>query len=513
MYNQKIFILYISLFFPLFINATQLKIASYNVENLFDMVNNGTEYDEYKPNKNNWTRSNLNKKLQNLSEIICDINADIIGLQEVENEHALKLLQKSLRSVGCHYKYLAITHKKKSAIQVAVLSKLPIVNAKEIVVNKKLKYRNILEVKYMIEDKPLFIFVNHWASKHSAESKRILSATVLKNRLERLSEGVDYILLGDFNSDYDEYKNMEPQHNDSNGRTGINHVLKTLIDNKLVEEKSLEKNQHYNLWLELPNFQRWSHNFYGSKQALDAMLLPRSMFDGKGLDYLNDSFKVIKSSYLFHKKGYIYRWQYKNKRHLGKGYSDHLPIVATFSTTPYKTSTIDAKEGSIEDLYKDEPTHSLILKNVKVIFKSIHHAIIKQSKKGRAIFIYGADGLEQGKSYDIVVHKIKNYRGLHEIINFSLSYAYGKSDIEEYFYGGKLDFSNRALENEVVRNLEGIYKNDKFYMDDKAYKIFFRNRHLRPKNGMRLKLHRVQIGYYDEMQLVVWDAEDFTIME
>jgi predicted extracellular nuclease len=289
---------------PLFLNAIQIKIASYNVENLFDMVNNGTEYTAYKPKKHNWTRTTLNKKLLNISETICDINADIIGLQEIENENILKLLQKSLRSTGCYYKYLAITHKKKSAIQVAVLSKIPITNAKEIVVNKKLKYRNILEVKFMIEDRPFFVYVNHWTSKNSAESKRILSAQVLKKRLDKLPKDMDYILLGDFNSDYNEYKHMEVQHNDTHGKTGINHILKTIINHRLVNKNNIYKDNglHYNLWLELPNFQRWSHNFYGKKQGLDAIILPHSMFDGKGIDYNNNSFKVIKSPYLFHKK-------------------------------------------------------------------------------------------------------------------------------------------------------------------------------------------------------------------
>ena len=502
------------LFLPLFLNSTQLKIASYNVENLFDMVNNGSEYSEYKPNQHNWTRLSLNKKIKNISEIICDVNADIIGLQEVENINALKLLQKSLRSVGCYYKYLAITHKKNSAIQVAVLSKLPIVSAKEIVVNRKLKYRNILELKYMVNKKPLFVFVNHWTSKHSAESRRIVSAKVLKSRIERLPKGTDYILIGDFNSDYNEYKNMEPQLNDSHGKTGINHILKTIVDNKLVEKKDIGKGLYYNLWLELPNFQRWSHNFYGSKQALDSIILPHSMFDGEGVDYVNESFKVIKPPYLFTKKGYINRWQYKNNRHLGKGYSDHLPIVATFSTSAYKSSKPSfQEEGKIEDLYKKELRASLKLKNVKVIFKSKHHAIIKQSKDGRAIFVYGADGLEQGRAYDIVVKKTKKYHGLHEIVNFSIVYDYGKSHIDGLFYKGKLDFSKRELENEVLKDITGIYRNNRIFIEKKAYKIYFKNKNLRPKNGSKLKLHRVQIGYYDEMQLVIWSAEDFKKVE
>ena len=509
--------LFLLLLFSISLCSTELKIASYNVENLFDMINNGTEYDSYKPKKHNWTRATLNKKLLNISEVICDINADIIGVQEIENENVLKLLQKSLRSTGCHYKYVAITHKKHSAIQVALLSKLPITNAKEIVVNKKLKYRNILEVKYMIENRPLFVYVNHWTSKNSPESKRLLSAQVLNKRLKGLPKESDYILLGDFNSNYNEYKHMEVQHNDTRGKTGINHVLKTIIDNRLVSENDIvhKSDLHYNLWLELPNFQRWSHNFYGKKQGLDAIILPNSMFDGKGIDYVNNSFEVVKPLYLFHKKGYIYRWQFKKERHAGKGYSDHLPIVATFSTKAYMlgSNSIVNEEGKIEDLYKNKLDSSILLKNVKVILKSSYHAIIKQSEHGRAIFVYGADGLEQGKAYDIVVQKTKKYNGLHEIINFSVTYAYGKTQIDNMFYRGKLDFRNRELENEIFKNLYGVYRNNRFYINKKAYKIFFKNKRLRPKNGTKLKLHRVQIGYYDEMQLVVWDAEDFTIVE
>ena len=515
MYSKTSFIHIFFFLFSSFLYSTELKIASYNVENLFNMKLDGTEYEQYIPDKHNWTRSNLNKKLLNLSEIICEVNADIIGLQEVENEMALKLLQKSLRKVGCHYKYLAITHKKKSAIQVAVLSKRPIRSAKEIVVNRKRAYRNILEVKYIIDNRPLFVFVNHWTSKHSAESKRMVSARALKQRLDSLAKGVDYILLGDFNSDYDEYKDMEAQHNDTQGKTGINHVLRTVFDEKLVEKRNLTEGLHYNLWLELPNFQRWSHNFYGKKQALDAIVIPQSMLDGKGLDYLDETFQVIKPSYLFHKKGYIYRWQYKRERHLGKGYSDHLPVVARFSTQVHH---VDKKvnsqnEGTIEELYKKEIKNSLLLKSAKVIFKSKYHAIIKQSKKGRAIFVYGADGLEEGCRYDVLVHKTKIYNGLHEIVNFSIIGDYGKSEIDDYFYKGDLDFENRFLENEVLKNVNGMYEKEKFYVDGKAYKIFFKNRRKQPKNGTRLKLHRVQIGYYDEMQLVVWDAEDFRTME
>ncbi len=421
--------LFLFLLLTTYLNATNLKIASYNVENLFDMQNNRTEYKAYKPNKHNWTRQNFQKKLLNISEVICDINADIIGLQEIENENVLKLLKKSLRQVGCIYNYHAISHKYMSAIQVAILSKIPIQNSKEIVVNRKLKYRNILETKFMIDNNPFYIFNNHWASKRSAEATRILSARALKKRLLTLPPNAEYILLGDFNNDYDEYLHIEAKHNNTKGRTSINHVLKSInTEEKFVRKNHLSRNtfSHYNLWLDLPNYKRWSHNFYGKKQALDSILLPHSLFDGKGMDYVENSFNVFKRNYLFHKKGYIFRWEYKKSKHKGRGYSDHLPIVANFSTT--KHFSLDASQrwkASIDSLYREKVSFPVLLKKVKVIFKDKKRMIISQKYAKKNILIYGIkDEFILGHEYDISIYKRKKYKGTYEIIDFELEKRY-----------------------------------------------------------------------------------------
>jgi len=410
----------LSLFFLLFtlsLNATTLKIASYNVENLFDMQNNGTEYREYKPNKHNWTAKNFKKKLLNIAEVICDIDADIIGLQEIENENVLKLLKQRLRKIGCYYKYHAITHKKKSAIQVAILSKISISNINEIVVNRKLKYRNILEAKFIFERKPFYIFVNHWTSKRSSESKRIKSAKVLVNRLKKLPKNSEYIILGDFNDDYDEYFRKSP--------SAINHVLKTINEEeKFFRINTLNSSEfsHYNLWLEVANYKRWSHNFYGDKQALDSIILPSTLFDGKGLEYMNDSFSVFKKAYLFHKKGYVFRWEIKKRRHQGKGYSDHLAVVALFSTSrAFKKKNNSVKVGSIEELHKPSPP--LLLKNVKVIAYQKNKVTVSQKQKSIAIYGVG-NSMALHKSYDIMVYGVKNYKGAYEVVDFEIEKRY-----------------------------------------------------------------------------------------
>ena len=414
--NIKLFLL---LTFSL--NATTLKIASYNVENLFDMQNNGTEYKEYKPNNYNWTRKNFQKKLLNTAEVICDINADIIGLQEIENENVLKLLKKSLAKIGCFYKYHAITHKKKSAIQVAILSKIPIQSRKELIVNRKLRYRHILEVKFMIDNKPFYIFNNHWTSKRSDESKRILSAKRLVKRLKNLPKGSEYIILGDFNNDYNEYFWENP--------TAINHVLKTINkEEKFFRINALNSTSfaHYNLWLELDNYKRWSHNFYGNKQALDAIVLPSTLFNRKGLEYVNDSFSVFKKRYLFNKKGYIFRWERKKGRHKGKGYSDHLPIFANFSTSrAFKKEESHIKLGSIDELHGELVHFPLLLKTVKVVAMEKNKVIISQKHSTKNIIIYGVENsMSLGKTYDIMVYGRKKYKGEYEVIDFEIEKRY-----------------------------------------------------------------------------------------
>ncbi len=82
--------------------------------------------------------------------------------------------------------------------------------------------------------------------------------------------------------------------------------MKTKIEDRLVSEKDMLKSLegiHYNLWNELEVSKRWSYRYYAKKSSLDHIVLGSQMFDGKGIDYINNSFKVYKAGYLFSKKG------------------------------------------------------------------------------------------------------------------------------------------------------------------------------------------------------------------
>lgn len=509
---------------PLFIFSKPFKVATYNVENLFDAEYVGTEYDDYTA-KHHWTKRMVDIKLNHTAEVICDLDADILGLQEVENDHILQQLITRLKKVGCPYRYSAITHKKDTAIQVALLSRYPIAKQSEIEVSFAAGVRNILEVEVDIKGNPLTLFVNHWKSKayKGYESKRIKYAKALQSRIAKMPEQKEYIILGDFNSDYNVYLTLEKKIDDTNGKTAFNDILKTKVGAYLVEEDEMfkaDRGVHYTLWKELPVDERWSHKFYGKKSSLDQIVLPKQMFDGKGVDYVNNSFKVFKRSYLFTKKGYINKWQYKNGKHLAKGYSDHLPVYAYFDTRPYiveekKTDAKKLENKSIEDLYRIETLENQIqLDNVVVVLKRGRNAIVKQSVNGRGIYLYGCAGrLKERHQYNLLVEGIKTYHGLKEITHAYSLEDKGLVDNEKYMLNADRFASKKLLQNEVLKEISGIYKNNFLYLNDKKLPVYFKKKKLTPANGSRLKIHYAHLGYYKKLQVVIYSKKDFEVLE
>ncbi len=331
-------ILFLLAFILSFLGGVEVKIATYNVENLFDMHYDGTEYEEYIPNGDwGWTNEMYRAKLRNTATVIRGVGADIIGLQEIESESALKDLKAELNRQGLYYPYYAFAKTRNSAVNVALLSRYPIQSALKYPVNYSGKYRDILETKIIIEEKPLRVFVNHWKSKSGPESERIVCAKRLLQRLKELPENEPYLLVGDFNSHYEEHKTFlkSRKHNNTDGITGINHILNTVDkEGNPITYAALKNTQgvRYNLWYELDKEKRWSHQFRGHGEGLDNIIISPALADGIGIDYIEGSFDRYTPDYLF-AKGKVYRWQQSRrypKHHLGEGYSDHLPIYARF---------------------------------------------------------------------------------------------------------------------------------------------------------------------------------------
>jgi len=377
MKNIIVSILFVSLCCITSIEAKTFKVASYNLENLFDLTMDGTEYQEYIPNTGyGWTKDIANIKYTNIARVIKDLGGDVVALQEVESKKALIALRYKLKDFGVDYPYLEIADSRATPVKCAVLSKFPIVEKEEIPVDNKIA-RNILKITLDIDGNRLILFINHWKSKRGPESMRIVYAKKLEREIGKLKEDVDFMLIGDFNANYNEYKTFRNSGrlNDTDGITGINHILRTIKDSQMVNEKILTKqdaNEYlYNLWLEVSKRRRWSYNFFGKKGSPDNIIVSKGLYDNKGISYSDNSFDKFQANYLFKRKA-VYRWQKAKRgrgRHLGKGYSDHLPIFAYFSTEPFLFKNNDTVSNDIAPLKLEKPKSPQALLNLNTAGK------------------------------------------------------------------------------------------------------------------------------------------------
>ncbi|MCK5294933.1 MAG: endonuclease/exonuclease/phosphatase family protein [Arcobacteraceae bacterium] len=519
MYRGIFFKISLLLSFTLTLFSVEFKVASYNVENLFDLKYDGTEYKEFIPNTKYWNKKIYSKKLHNISKTIKHLNTDIIALQEIESQTAFDDLNKKLPS----FRYSAFLKKMTSSIGVGIFSKYPIIDQKRIIVNKKDNYaRDILKVTINIENKPVIIYINHWRSKRAKESYRIIYATALKNSIDKLHKDTDYLIVGDLNSNYDEYLTFkyDKKLNNTYDITGINQVLNTTLKGNFITKNNIQqsyKKVHYNLWLELKEKDRFSSKFRNNNNTPDHIIVSRGLFDNKNISYMDKSFKVFKPLYLY-KNNKIKRWN----NHKQTGYSDHLPIYASFTTsTKYvkKIKEIKPKNiNSISHLYTiDTLNKNILLKDVIVIYKDNKISIIKE-KNGRAILIYGnSNRLYLGCLYDIEVEQIDKYFGLKEIK--SIANITNKKnlniDIKKlYLDAKKIDIFDLKYQNEILKNLKGKYKKGYLHLNNKTknhkIKLYFKKGIMKPNENSIITINQGHLNQYkSQIQIVIYKNSDF----
>lgn len=518
------------LLFVISLNANSIKIASYNVENFFDLEKNNSEYEEYIPNTSSlWNQNSFDVKISNLVKVIEDLDADIIALQEIENRELLQLLQKKLPK----YNYDSFIKYSQSAVGLGILSKIKIKETKHLDVKFRTKfYRPILETTFSYENIEFKIFNNHWPSKAVAESYRVKYAKSLQDRLIKLPKDYDYILLGDFNSNYNEFETFKKSQklNNTRGITGINQILNTILEEKYITYNDIleeGKKVHYNLWLDISSNERFSTKFRNENNTPDNILIPSSLFDNKKLSYVPKSFTVFKPNYLY-KDNEIIRWKMSDdkfiKKHKAEGFSDHLPIFANFSINEEDRNPIEKIQenqeelSTIADLYKEEKlTKPLILNDVIVIYKEKEKAIIKK-QNDRAIYIYkDAEDLKLGFLYNLQINQIKDYNGLKEIINFVI--VDEKEEFNNYknlyLNAEQIDVFDPKYENEIITNLKGKIKNSRLYLDENKYiKLYSKNKNLIPDNNDKTTILNAQLApYKGNMQIIIHKQTDYKIGE
>lgn len=196
-------------------------VVSYNVENLFDTVDDPKIPDEeFLPaSEKKWDSEKYQKKLADLAQVISEVNPkempEVVGLVEVENRTVIEDLVKTGKLNGQEYVIIHEESPDYRGIDVAMIYRkdafteimhevLPVVFPDD----PEFKTRDILHVIGKIKHKTVHLFVNHWPSRTGGEDvtapKRILAASVLKTKVDQILAAdakARIIIMGDMNDE------------------------------------------------------------------------------------------------------------------------------------------------------------------------------------------------------------------------------------------------------------------------------------------------------------------------
>lgn len=341
--------------------GSTLTVASYNVENFWDDIaeNSGSAtYDEYRKGGSNWYTDQMYKvKAKQVADAIRMAGSpDIVAMEEIESgnntSRSLELLKPQVEAMG--YKFFALGEQNPNnpvAVTTAVISKFPIVKNErldfttteadftdvglngETISGLNTSARDPQVVTIDVEGSPLRVYASHWKSRRggpgAGDAMRLAVAKLIKRDIEKQktqNPALDILVTGDFNASYDETPLVEGLHSTE--------------DKNMLKSESSDP-RLYNFWFELPAAERCSYMHDGQLHCLDHMLSTASLFDGRGIDFVEGSFQVIghnggeAADKLLQKDGRTpRRWSMSKggngARFNGNGYSDHLPLVATF---------------------------------------------------------------------------------------------------------------------------------------------------------------------------------------
>jgi predicted extracellular nuclease len=192
-----------------FANSNTLVIASWNVENLFDTIDDpaNPNDDGYTPDGwTHWSTFRYTRKLSHLAKVIASMKPDILCLMEVENRLVLNDLVATLKKEQ-NYELPVILHRNGQdtrGIDVAMLAKVaPVATNWFCAVPLQ---RDVLACDFVIQERSITVLANHWKSqlgtKEESDSIRRTEAKAVRKFLDaRLDKNPETAILvtGDFN--------------------------------------------------------------------------------------------------------------------------------------------------------------------------------------------------------------------------------------------------------------------------------------------------------------------------
>ncbi|HOU68675.1 MAG TPA: endonuclease [Paludibacteraceae bacterium] len=307
----------------------KLRLVSYNLENLFDYLDDPTTNDEsFTPEGDHqWTEAKYKRKLSNLSKAIMTAGGwetpIIIGLCEVENAGVVEQLLSETPLQYAKYKFVHKDSPDRRGVDVALLyqpDKYKLISQQFLRVNMDDRpTREILFASGILAETgdTLHLFVNHWPSRYGgeleSEEKRMTAAAVLKHTTDSLlkaNQNARIVIMGDFN-DYPTNESFT---------IGLGCINKW---------ETTQNNSLYNLCYQFDgNETLGSHKFGGKWGMLDQWILSGQMLNTKSKLYTSrENVGICNEKFLLKKD----KTDYAPKRSFlgtmfANGFSDHLPI-------------------------------------------------------------------------------------------------------------------------------------------------------------------------------------------
>lgn len=318
-------------------NYEVLTIAFYNVENLFDTLNDPNTRDDARTpeGRDRWTEDIYALKVKNTAKVLAEIGREttnqppaVIGLCEVENKQVIVDVLNDPLLKPYNYGIVHIDSPDERGIDVALIYQkkhfLPISFK-----NHALRLfdkdgtrdytRDQLLVYGMLEKEPVYVLVHHWPSRSGgqkrSEPNRIDAAALNKKLVDSVLQQnpkAKIINMGDFND--------EPTN------TSVADVLQT-TDKK---RKALKNNLLYTPMMAFYKQGIGTYCYRGNWNVLDQIHVSGGLLKDKKNGWQFWKAGIYNKPFLINKegryKGYPFR-SFAGGRFLG-GYSDHFAVYA-----------------------------------------------------------------------------------------------------------------------------------------------------------------------------------------
>lgn len=321
------------------------KVMFYNLENLFDLVNDPEKNDEeFLPDgAKKWNQTKYTKKMANLERVFADITTlncgsklgvedypIVIGVSEIENRSVLEDLVSQRKLAPARYRICHYDSPDRRGVDVGFLYRADIfeLEGSEAIPftlegRPDFRTRDIVAMWGKIDGDPFYFMVAHWPSRLGGQQAsaylRERAAEIMRQRADSVRKAnpdFKIVMMGDFNDDATD-----------------NSVMVTLGGEGDINK--LDPNGYYNPFVKLLRSGHGTLAYRDAWNLFDNIVVSSNLALGS-----TGKVKLQKTDKKFY--GYIFdrpymrqqEGQYKNyplRTFVGNnfqdGYSDHFPVI------------------------------------------------------------------------------------------------------------------------------------------------------------------------------------------